>query len=66
MKKLTEQEKNILRYVAIGYSNPQIGKLCYISSHTVKAHIGSALRKLEAKNRTHAVYIALKNNIIDI
>jgi DNA-binding CsgD family transcriptional regulator len=34
--------------------------------HTVKAHIGSILKKLEAKNRAHAVYIAVKNNIINI
>jgi DNA-binding NarL/FixJ family response regulator len=66
MKELTEQEKIILCNVAVGYNNSQIGKLCYISVHTVKAHIGSILKKLEAKNRAHAVYIAVKNNIINI
>ena len=65
MEKLTQQELVILKLVTKGYDNLQISKSVFISIHTVKAHISSILRKLGAKNRTNAVYIALKNNLFD-
>ena len=66
MQKLTEREINILKLIMQGYANSQISKKIFISIHTVKAHIGSIIRKLDAKNRTNAVYIALKNNLLDL
>lgn len=65
MDKLTEREITVLKLIMEGYANRQISKRIYISTHTVKAHIGSIMRKLNAKNRTNAVYIALKNNLLD-
>lgn len=65
MQKLTEREITILKLIMQGYANSQISKKIFISIHTVKAHIGSIIRKLDAKNRTNAVYIALKNNLLD-
>jgi len=65
MKKLTPQETEILKQIIKGRNNPQISIETNLSIHTVKAHISSILRKLEAKNRVNAVYIALKNKIID-
>lgn len=65
MKKLTERETAILKLIMLGYGNTQISKKIFISVHTVKAHIGSIMRKLDAKNRTNAVYIALKNNLLE-
>ncbi len=66
MQKLTEREITILKLIMQGYANSQISKKIFISIHTVKAHIGSIIRKLDAKNRTNAVYIALKNNLLDL
>ena len=66
MQKLTEREITILKLIMQGYANNQISKKIFISIHTVKAHIGSIIRKLDAKNRTNAVYIALKNNLLDL
>ena len=66
MQKLTEREITILKLIMQGYANSQISKIIFISIHTVKAHIGSIIRKLDAKNRTNAVYIALKNNLLDL
>ena len=66
MQKLTEREITILKLIMLGYANSQISKKIFISIHTVKAHIGSIIRKLDAKNRTNAVYIALKNNLLDL
>ena len=62
---LTELEVEIIKYVALGKENKEIGKLCFISPHTVKAHLSVIFRKLCAKNRSNAVYLAHKNNYID-
>lgn len=65
MERLTDREITILKLIMEGYANSQISKTVFISIHTVKAHIASIMRKLNAKNRTNAVYIALKNNLLD-
>lgn len=65
MEKLTDREMTILKLVMQGYANSEISKKVFISIHTVKAHVGAITRKLSAKNRAHAVYIALKNDLID-
>jgi DNA-binding NarL/FixJ family response regulator len=49
----------ILRLVAGGYSNKEIGKALGISDGTVKNHLSDILRKLEARDRTHAVLKAI-------
>ena len=61
---LSEQEISILTLAAQGLENTQIAKILFVSHHTVKAHMTSVFRKLGAVNRTEAVYIAIKNNLI--
>ena len=65
MNKLSDRETEIIKYVALGFANNQIAQKINVSSHTVKAYIANIIRKLEAKNRTHATYLALKNNLIN-
>ena len=65
MEKLTNREITILKLIMQGYANSQISDEVFISIHTVKAHVGSIMKKLNAKNRTNAVYIAIKNNLLD-
>ncbi|MBR6301540.1 response regulator transcription factor [bacterium] len=60
---LTPREKLILKLVCQGYSNTEIGKKLFISSHTVKFHIVSILHKFNLKNRIVAAYFAGKNNL---
>jgi DNA-binding NarL/FixJ family response regulator len=62
---LTIREKEVLKLVCKGYTNPQIADVLCISVHTAKAHVQSIIRKLNAGNRTLATYIAAKNNLID-
>lgn len=62
---LTQREHKVIEYAAQGFDNEEIAKELFISRHTVKVHIASALRKLSAINRTQAVYLAKKYNIID-
>ena len=57
---LTNRENEVLDLISQGYSNKEIADKLFISSHTVKAHISSVIAKLNAKNRTEAVFIATK------
>jgi DNA-binding NarL/FixJ family response regulator len=63
---LTEREIEVLRRVAVGGANKQVAAQLFISEETVKAHMKSILAKLGAKDRTHAVTIALKRGIIEV
>ncbi len=62
---LSIRERKVLKLAALGLDNPDIGKILYISPHTVKAHLKKTFRKLDVSNRTEAVYIAVKNHIIE-
>lgn len=61
---ITELDKEILKYVALGYENKEIAKIMHISVHTVKAHISKICKELHAVNRSNAVYIGVKSKII--
>ena len=63
---LTERELEVLRRVGSGLSNKQIAQQLTISEGTVKAHMKSILPKLGARDRTHAVMIAVKRGIIEV
>ncbi|HSL45882.1 MAG TPA: LuxR C-terminal-related transcriptional regulator [Anaerolineales bacterium] len=52
---LTERELDILRGMAEGLSNKEIGQKLFISTGTVKAHSATIYRKLEVANRTEAI-----------
>ena len=63
---LTDREIDVLRRVGFGNSNKQIAAQLAISEGTVKAHMKSILPKLGARDRTHAVMIAVKRGILDV
>jgi DNA-binding NarL/FixJ family response regulator len=48
---LTEREREIARLVARGHSNSEIGAELFISAGTVKNHVATIQRKLQARNR---------------
>jgi two-component system NarL family response regulator len=43
---LSERELQVLKYMALGRSNKEIGQVLYISENTVKGHVKSILTKL--------------------
>ena len=47
-------------------SNQEIADSLVVSIDTVKSHIASLLRKLQANNRTHAVVVAFQQRLIEI
>jgi DNA-binding NarL/FixJ family response regulator len=63
---LSTKEIEVLRLIAAGKSNKQIGDLLCIAEATVKSRISNILSKLSASDRAHAVTIALKRGIIAI
>ena len=63
--RLSPRESEILRLLADGKTNEEIGEVLRISPHTVRSHLRSAMQKLEADNRTQAVAIALRQAFID-
>jgi DNA-binding NarL/FixJ family response regulator len=63
---LTRRETQILTYIADGNSNKQIAGILEISEQTIKNHISSILRKLNANDRAHAVVLAIRHGWISI
>lgn len=62
---LTEREYIILQQITKGYDNHEIAEKIYVSVHTVKAHVSSIIKKLNAKNRTDAACIAIRKGICE-
>ncbi len=62
--RLTDREVSILRLVAGGYSNKEIGRSLHLSEGTVKNYISDILVKLDCRDRTHAVLKAITQRLL--
>ena len=62
--RLTERERSILRLVAGGYSNKEIGRSLHLSEGTVKNYMSELLVKLDCRDRTHAVLKAITQRLL--
>ena len=63
---LTEREIEVLRHIAKGNRNREIGERLFISEETVKVHLKHMMKKLSASDRTQAVAIAVRRGIIHL
>ena len=61
---LSKRERQVLEYISNGRSNKEIGRILYISEHTVKNHVKSILTKLDAIGRTEAIAVGIKRGLI--
>jgi DNA-binding NarL/FixJ family response regulator len=61
---LTEKEQQILKLVAWGFSNKEIARSIFLAEGTVKNHVSTILSKLNTRDRTRAVLIALNQGLI--
>jgi len=63
---LTLREREIVLCIAKGEANKQISTSLGITEETVKSHVKNILSKLQAKDRTEAVTLALKRGIVHL
>lgn len=63
---LTPREREVMKWVAAGKSDYEIGEILSISSGTVKIHVENAKRKLDAFRRTFAIVKAIRCGEINI
>ena len=63
---VTDRQLEILRNVARGRTNREIGEALGISERTVRNHMRAILKRLSSSDRTHAVVVAIGNGWIAI
>lgn len=61
---LSIRERDILQWLALGFTKAEIAAKLYISCHTVDYHVRQILHKLQARNITSAVYFALSRGLL--
>lgn len=66
MDRLTQREVEVLVLASKGNSNKLIGKQLKISGDTAKNHMSSAMAKLGARDRTHAVVLAMATGELSV
>jgi len=59
--KLTPRQYDVLKHLAEGKSNKEIGKALYLTESTIRAHVAAILRTFDVSNRTQAVRHAVQN-----
>jgi DNA-binding CsgD family transcriptional regulator len=62
---LTPRERDVMRLVAQGLTNRQIGERLYISEKTASVHVSNVLAKLDASGRAEAVAVATRRGLLD-
>lgn len=61
---LTQREQEIIELIATGKTNQEIADLLYITCGTVRVHVHAILHKLEVRDRTQAVIVAMQKKLI--
>jgi len=64
IEKLSIKEQQILKLMAGGFSNKEIAESIFLAPGTVKNHVSSILAKLNTRDRTRAVLIALNQGLV--
>ena len=62
---LTQRQREIMRHIVAGYTDPQIAKALCIGARTVDAHVAAILAKLGASNRAEASSLAVQFRLLD-
>ena len=65
-KVITDRERQVLRFIAQGYSNKQIAQQLSLSVKTVDAHRANIMRKLQIDNLAGLVKYAIRMGIIEL
>jgi DNA-binding NarL/FixJ family response regulator len=65
LNELTEREREILRLIAGGLSNAEIGQELFITDTTVKTHVTHILQKLNLRDRVQAVVLVYQTGLFE-
>lgn len=65
LKELSKRELEVLKHLVMGKTNPKIAQELGVSSHTVKAHVCSILRKMSVRDRVQVAVKAVREGIVD-
>ena len=63
---LTEREVEVLRLIALGHTNAEIGAQLYLSTRTVETHRAHIQQKLRRSSRAELVRYALEHDLVDV
>ena len=63
---LSTREREVLIHVMEGFSNREIAAQLFVSPETIKSHITNITTKLGARDRTHAVVLAIRTNQLQV
>lgn len=61
---LTARQAEVLKCLALGKSNAEIGEMLFISEGTVKAHVKAVLHKLGVRDRAQAIGVAIRRGLV--
>jgi DNA-binding CsgD family transcriptional regulator len=64
--RLSNRERQVLDELARGSRTEEMADALYLSTHTVRSHVKTLLRKLGARTRAHAVAIAFADGALEI
>jgi DNA-binding NarL/FixJ family response regulator len=66
LTRLTDRERDILSMMAAGVASREIAATLFLSTETIRTHLRSAMRKLDADTRTQAVALAIREKLIEV
>lgn len=62
---ISQREKEVLKYMASGFTSSEIANDLFISEHTVTSHRKSLMIKLDAKNSAHLVLRSVRFGLLE-
>ncbi len=63
---ITAREKEVLKLIALGYTDPEIGSRLFLSKFTINTHRKSLIRKFDAKNACNLILKAMQENSMQL
>jgi DNA-binding NarL/FixJ family response regulator len=65
LAELTDRERSVLKLIAQGRSNKQIGSTLHLTEGTIKGYVSSILSKLNLEDRTQAALFAVRHGLVE-
>jgi DNA-binding NarL/FixJ family response regulator len=62
---LTEREREVVRLIAEGLTNREIGEAIFVSESTVKFHVRNVMRKLDVHHRAEVAYAGSRLGLLE-